>query len=118
MIKVVELWVVYGYFNFKSVKEFIYKCGYGKVNGQCIVFIDNSIVEENFGKYGIICIEDFIYEIVIVGFNFKQVVNFFWFFKFSNFNGGFCFCKFKYFIEGGDFGNCEEYINVFICQMN
>jgi large subunit ribosomal protein L7e len=118
MIKVVEPWVAYGYPNLKSVKELIYKRGYGKVNGQRIALTDNSIIEENLGKYGIICMEDLIHEILSVGPNFKQASNFLWPFKLSNPNGGFRPRKFKHFIEGGDLGNREEHINALIRQMN
>jgi large subunit ribosomal protein L7e len=118
MIKIVEPWVAYGYPNLKSVKELIYKRGYGKVNGQRIALTDNAIVEENLGKYGIICIEDLIHEILTVGPNFKQTANFLWPFKLSNPNGGFRTRKFKHFIEGGDLGNREEHINALIRQMN
>jgi large subunit ribosomal protein L7e len=118
MIKIVEPWVAYGYPNLKSVKELIYKRGYGKVNGQRIALTDNSIVEETLGKYGIICIEDLIHEIVTVGPNFKQAANFLWPFKLSNPTGGFRTRKFKHFIEGGDLGNREEHINALIRQMN
>ncbi|POS81533.1 60S ribosomal protein L7 [Diaporthe helianthi] len=118
MIKVIEPWVAYGYPNLKSVKELIYKRGYGKVNKQRIALTDNSIIEENLGKYGIICIEDLIHEIYTVGPNFKQAANFLWPFKLSNPNGGFRPRKFKHFIEGGDLGNREENINALIRQMN
>ncbi|KAK4222068.1 60S ribosomal protein L7 [Podospora fimiseda] len=118
MIKIVEPWVAYGYPNLKSVKELIYKRGYGKVNGQRIALTDNSIVEENLGKYGIICIEDLIHEIITVGPNFKQAANFLWPFKLSNPTGGFRPRKFRHFIEGGDLGNREEHINALIRQMN
>jgi len=118
MIKVVEPWVAYGYPNLKSVKELIYKRGYGKVNGQRIPLTDNAIIEENLGKYGIICMEDLIHEIISVGPNFKQASNFLWPFKLSNPTGGFRTRKFKHFIEGGDLGNREEHINALIRQMN
>ncbi|KAK3334042.1 60S ribosomal protein L7 [Cercophora scortea] len=118
MIKVVEPWVAYGYPNLKSVKELIYKRGYGKVNKQRIALTDNSIIEENLGKFGIICMEDLIHEIVTAGPNFKQAANFLWPFKLSNPNGGFRTRKFRHFIEGGDLGNREEHINALIRQMN
>ncbi|KAK4106957.1 60S ribosomal protein L7 [Parathielavia hyrcaniae] len=118
MIKVVEPWVAYGYPNLKSVKELIYKRGYGKVSGQRIALTDNAVIEENLGKYGIICMEDLIHEIYTVGPNFKQAANFLWPFKLSNPNGGFRPRKFKHFIEGGDLGNREEHINALIRQMN
>ncbi|KAK3380424.1 60S ribosomal protein L7 [Lasiosphaeria ovina] len=118
MIKVVEPWVAYGYPNLKSVKELVYKRGYGKVNKQRIALTDNSIIEENLGKFGIICMEDLIHEIYTVGPNFKQAANFLWPFKLSNPTGGFRPRKFKHFIEGGDLGNREEHINALIRQMN
>ncbi|KAI0448149.1 ribosomal protein L30, ferredoxin-like fold domain-containing protein [Xylaria telfairii] len=118
MIKIVEPWVAYGYPNLKSVKELIYKRGYGKVNKQRIPLTDNAIIEESLGKYGIICMEDLVHEIITVGPNFKQASNFLWPFKLSNPNGGFRPRKFKHFIEGGDLGNREEKINSLIRQMN
>ncbi|KAL2753298.1 hypothetical protein ACRALDRAFT_2029164 [Sodiomyces alcalophilus JCM 7366] len=118
MIKVVEPWVAYGYPNLKSVKELIYKRGYGKVNKQRIPLTDNAIIEENLGKYGIICMEDLIHEIYTVGPNFKQASNFLWPFKLSNPTGGFRTRKFKHFVEGGDVGNREDKINALIRQMN
>ncbi|KAH8910335.1 60S ribosomal protein L7 [Coniochaeta sp. PMI_546] len=118
MIKIVEPWVAYGYPNLKSVKELIYKRGYGKVNKQRVALTDNAIIEENLGKYGIVCMEDLIHEIYTVGPNFKQASNFLWPFKLSNPTGGFRTRKFKHFIEGGDLGNREENINALIRQMN
>ncbi|KAK2681698.1 hypothetical protein RAB80_003491 [Fusarium oxysporum f. sp. vasinfectum] len=118
MLKVVEPWIAYGYPNLKTVKELVYKRGYGKVNKQRVALTDNAIVEENLGKYGIVCVEDLIHEIYTVGPNFKQASNFLWPFKLSNPTGGFRPRKFKHFIEGGDLGNREEAINALIRQMN
>ena len=124
MLKIVEPFVAYGYPNLKSVRELIYKRGYGKVKTsahsfpQRIALTDNQIVEEHLGKYGIICMEDLIHEIYTVGPNFKQASNFLWPFKLSNPNGGFRPRKFIHFVEGGDLGNREEYINQLIRQMN
>ncbi|KAI5863046.1 60S ribosomal protein L7 [Durotheca rogersii] len=118
MIKIVEPWVAYGYPNLKSVKELIYKRGYGKINKQRIPLTDNQIIEQSLGQYGIVCIEDLVHEIYTVGPNFKQASNFLWPFKLSNPNGGFRPRKFKHYIEGGDLGNREEKINGLIRQMN
>ncbi|KAL4725556.1 60S ribosomal protein L7 [Fusarium chlamydosporum] len=118
MLKVVEPWIAYGYPNLKTVKELVYKRGYGKVNKQRVALTDNAIVEENLGKYGIVCVEDLIHEIYTVGPNFKQASNFLWPFKLSNPTGGFRPRKFKHFIEGGDLGNREEAINALVRQMN
>ncbi|KAK7512524.1 60S ribosomal protein uL30 [Phyllosticta citriasiana] len=118
MLKIVEPYIAYGYPNLKSVRELIYKRGYGKVNKQRIPLTDNAIIEENLGQYGIVCIEDLIHEIYTVGPNFKQACNFLWPFKLSNPTGGFRPRKFKHFVEGGDLGNREDHINALIRQMN
>merc|ERR1712130_704145 len=118
MLKVVEPWIAYGYPNLKTVRELIYKRGYGKVNKQRIALTDNSIIETNLGKYGIVCMEDLIHEIYTVGPNFKQAANFLWPFKLSNPTGGFRTRKFKHYVEGGDLGNREEAINALVRQMN
>jgi large subunit ribosomal protein L7e len=118
MLKIVEPFVAYGYPNLKSVRELIYKRGYGKVNKSRIPLTDNAIIEENLGKFGIVCMEDLIHEIYTVGPNFKAASNFLWPFKLSNPTGGFRPRKFKHFIEGGDLGNREDHINALIRQMN
>jgi len=118
MLKIVEPFVAYGYPNQKSVRELIYKRGYGKVDKQRVALTDNEMIEEQLGKYGIICMEDLIHEIYTVGPNFKQAANFLWPFKLNSPNGGFRKRKFKHFVEGGDLGNREEQINELIRQMN
>ncbi|KAL4787074.1 ribosomal protein L30, ferredoxin-like fold domain-containing protein [Aspergillus varians] len=118
MLTIINPYVAYGYPNLKSVRELIYKRGYGKVNGQRTALTDNQIIEEHLGKYGIVCMEDLIHEIYTVGPNFKQANNFLWPFKLSNPTGGFRTRKFKHYIQGGDTGNREENINALIRQMN
>ncbi|KAF2644747.1 60S ribosomal protein L7 [Massarina eburnea CBS 473.64] len=118
MLKIIEPFVAYGYPNQKSVRELIYKRGYGKVDKQRLPLTDNELIEQQLGKYGIICMEDLIHEIFSVGPNFKQASNFLWPFKLNNPNGGFRKRKFKHFIEGGDLGNREDQINSLIRQMN
>jgi len=118
MLTIVNPYIAYGYPNLKSVRELIYKRGYGKIDKQRIPLTDNQLIEDNLGKYGIVCMEDLIHEVFTVGPNFKQASNFLWPFKLSNPNGGFQPRKFKHFIEGGDLGNREEHINALIKQMN
>ena len=43
--------MLYRYPNLKSVRELVYKRGYGKVNGQRIPLTDNSIIEKCLGKH-------------------------------------------------------------------
>lgn len=68
------------------------------------------------GKYGIICIEDLIHEIVTCGPAFKQANNFLWHFKLNTPTGGWR-KKNNHFVDGGDFGNREYKINDLLKKM-
>jgi large subunit ribosomal protein L7e len=59
--------------NLKTVRELIYKRGYGKVNRQRVPLSNNSVIENALGKCDILCVEDLVHEIFTVGPNFKQV---------------------------------------------
>jgi large subunit ribosomal protein L7e len=118
MLKLVEPYVTYGAANVKSIKELIYKRGYGKINGQRIPLSDNTVVEQALGKRGLVCIEDLVHEIATCGPLFREVNSFLWPFKLSNPTGGWSGKKAKHFVEGGDSGNREDYINNLIRQMN
>ncbi|KAI3828068.1 hypothetical protein L1987_02163 [Smallanthus sonchifolius] len=117
MLHRVEPYVTYGYPNLKSVKELIYKRGYGKLNKQRIPLTDNSVVEQALGKHGIICVEDLIHEILTAGPHFKEANNFLWPFKLKAPLGGLK-KKRNHYVEGGDAGNREDYINELIRRMN
>ncbi|KAL5554551.1 hypothetical protein UlMin_041952 [Ulmus minor] len=117
MLHRVEPYVTYGYPNLKSVRELIYKRGYGKLNKQRIALTDNSVIEQALGKHGILCVEDLIHEIVTVGPHFKEANNFLWPFKLKAPLGGLK-KKRNHYVEGGDAGNRENYINELIRRMN
>uniref|UniRef100_A0A060T8E7 ARAD1D05830p n=1 Tax=Blastobotrys adeninivorans TaxID=409370 RepID=A0A060T8E7_BLAAD len=119
LLRIVEPFVAYGYPNLATVRKLLLKRGFGKVNKQRIALSDNAIIEENLGKYGIICMEDLIHEIYTVGPHFKQASNFLWPFKLSNPTGGWGVPrKFKHFIEGGSLGDRENQINQLVAKMN
>ncbi|PLW07206.1 hypothetical protein PCANC_06815 [Puccinia coronata f. sp. avenae] len=118
MLQLVEPYVTYGEPNLKTVRELIYKRGYGKINKQRIPLDNNAIIEQHLGKYGIISIEDIVHEIITVGPNFKQVNNFLYPFHLSNPTSGFRARKFTAFVEGGDAGKREHYINQLVRNMN
>lgn len=46
LLKRVEPYIAWGYPNLKTVRELIYKRGYGKVGGNRVPLTDNKIVEE------------------------------------------------------------------------
>ncbi|KAJ1703515.1 hypothetical protein LUZ63_003294 [Rhynchospora breviuscula] len=117
MLRRVEPYVTYGYPNLKSVRELIYKRGYGKLNKQRVPLSDNSIIEQGLGSHGIVCIEDLVHEIMTVGPHFKEANNFLWPFKLKAPLGGMK-KKRNHYVEGGDAGNRENYINELIRRMN
>merc|ERR1711861_117671 len=116
MLKRVEPYVSYGYPNIKSVKDLIYKRGYGKVNKNRIPLLDNQIVEDSLGKYGLKCMEDLVHEIYTVGPHFREANNFLWPFKLRPAKGGQP-KKRKGFCEGGQAGNREDNMNALIQNM-
>merc|ERR1712226_1448351 len=119
MLKLVNPYITYGYPTLKTVRELVYKRGFGKINKQRIPLSDNQIITNNLGEFGIYGMEDIVHEIYTVGPNFKQVSNFLWPFKLSAPKGGFK-CKRHGYGEmrGGDWGNREELINELISRMN
>ncbi|KAF3510088.1 hypothetical protein F2Q69_00002247 [Brassica cretica] len=117
MLRRVEPYVTYGYPNLKSVRELIYKRGYGKLNHQRIALTDSSIVAEGLGKHEIICVEDLIHEIMTVGPHFKEANNFLWPFQLKAPLGGLK-KKRNHYVEGGDAGNRENFINELVRRMN
>jgi len=117
MLHLVEPFIAYGYPNLKTVRELIYKRGYGKVNGQRIPITDNKVISGVLKPVNVVCTEDVIHEVITCGPNFKQVNNFLWPFKLSSPRGGFV-KKLNHVNEGGDAGNHEELINRLIRRMN
>ena len=123
MLQRVEPYITYGYPNLKSVKELIYKRGFGKVGKRGswtrTPLSDNRIIEEALGKYNIICMEDLVHEIFTCGPHFKEANNFLWPFQLSSPKGGYSKkSKLIHFTEGGDAGNREDLINGLIRRMN
>jgi large subunit ribosomal protein L7e len=50
MLRIAEPYIAWGYPNLKSVRELVYKRGFGKVTKQRIPLTDNSIIEKSLGK--------------------------------------------------------------------
>jgi 60S ribosomal protein uL30 len=115
MLNWVEPYISYGYPSVKTVKNLVYKRGFAKVERQRIPIMNNLIVDQNLGEFGIRCVEDLIHEIVTVGPHFKQANNFLWPFKVSNPKGGFSHKKFHY-NQGGDAGNRGDLINQLLAR--
>ncbi|KDE04682.1 hypothetical protein MVLG_04906 [Microbotryum lychnidis-dioicae p1A1 Lamole] len=118
MLLMVEPYITYGELSLSAARSVIYKRGALKINGQRIPITSNQVVEQALGKYGILTIEDIVHEIVTCGPAFKQVSNALWPFKLSNALGGYRTRKFKTFIEGGETGKREHFINDLVRASN
>jgi len=118
MLRLVQPYITFGEPNLKTVRELIYKRGYGKIDKQRVPLSSNAPIEKQLGKFDILSVEDLVHEIFTAGPNFKQASNFLWPFKLSNPTGGWRQRKFKHYVEGGDTGNREENINKLVRQMN
>ena len=51
MLRIAEPYITYGYPNLKSVRELVYKRGFGKVTKQRIPLTDNAIIEKSLGMF-------------------------------------------------------------------
>lgn len=116
MLRLVEPFVAYGYPSLKTVRQLIYKRGYGRINRQRVPLTSNELIEQTLKKYNIICIEDLVHEIYTVGNAFRAANHFLWTFKLNSPTGGFKKITTHY-QEGGDAGNREEEINALIRRM-
>merc|ERR1712228_785064 len=116
MLRICEPYITWGTPNLKSVRELVYKRGFVKINGNRTAITSNDLVEGTLGKFGIICVEDLIHEILSVGPNFKYASNFLWPFKLNTPLGGWR-KKVNHFVEGGDSGCREDKINELLKKM-
>jgi len=117
MLRMADPFITWGYPTQETISKMIYKRGAGNINGQRIKLSSNATIEKGLGHLGINCIEDLIHEIYTVGPNFKEANNWLFPIKLSTPRGGWRKVT-NHFIEGGDFGNREQYINALIKRMN
>jgi len=83
MLRICEPHITWGYPSLKTIRDLIYKRGFGKVHHQRTPISSNSVIESVLGRKDIICVEDLVHEIFTVGKNFKYASNFLWPFKVS-----------------------------------
>jgi len=117
MLKLVEPWIAMGYPSVATIKKLVCKRGYLKIDRQRIPLVSNDQVETLLGDYDIKSIACMINELYTCGPNFTNVSSSLWPFKLSAPKGGYRGQKRIHFIEGGTFGNHEEYINAFVAKM-
>jgi len=117
MLKLVEPWIAYGYPSVATIKKLICKRGYLKIDRQRIPLINNEQVETLLGEYDIKSVACMINELHTCGPNFTNVSSALWPFKLSAPKGGYRGKKRIHFMNGGTYGNHEEYINAFVGKM-
>lgn len=123
MLKSVTPFITFGYPSLSTIRRLVYKRGYGKVGKQGAWsrrrILNNDVISENLGQYGIHGVEDIVNQIYTCGPYFKQVNNFLWPFKLNSPRGGWI-AKRRGFADPrtGDWGNREAYINSLVRRMN
>ena len=116
MLRHIEPWVTYGQISPTTVKNLLFKRGFVKVNNQRIQIANNDIIDAAFSKTKTVrCFDDVADQITSCGPEFKKVTSTLWPFKLTAPRGGIN-KKRKHFIEGGDYGNREAYMNKFVKQ--
>jgi len=114
MLRLVESFVAWGYPSLQTVKELIYKRGYGRLNKLRVALTDNKLIEDALGKHNIICTEDIVHEIFTCGQAFREVNKFLWPFKLNPAKGAFV----KDAPNNHECGNHKHEIDEMIKKMN
>ncbi|XP_065355794.1 uncharacterized protein RpL7-like [Calliphora vicina] len=116
LLKVIEPFVVYGYPNIGTIRELVFKKGFARVNGKKTAIQSNTMIEENLGENGIICLEDIIHEIFTVGPNFQAVTQFMCAFLLSSPREGWKNKVSVPFKRGGEYGDRGNEINELVAR--
>ncbi|XP_075152528.1 ribosomal protein L7-like [Haematobia irritans] len=116
LLKVVEPFVVYGYPNIATIRELIFKKGFARIDGKKTPIQSNTMIEEQLGDKGIICLEDIIHEIFTVGPNFQEVQKFLCSFLLSSPRDGWQKKVSVSYKRGGEYGDRAEGINELISR--
>ncbi|XP_067928618.1 large ribosomal subunit protein uL30-like [Watersipora subatra] len=116
MLRIAEPYITWGYPNLKSVRDLLYKRGYGRIDNRRIALTDNNIIEDKLSRCNIKCMEDLVHELITVGPFFKRANKFLWHFKLNTPNGGWR-KKANHFVDGGDFGCRDDMINPLLRKM-
>ena len=117
MLRLVEPFIAYGYPNLKTIRELLYKRGFGKVSGSRVPISCNSVIGAELNNIGVKSVEDVVHEIYTCGPHFKETANFLWPFKLQSPRGGFIGKKLNHFIEGGACGYQGDKINRLVKKM-
>ena len=116
MLNRVNPYIAWGYPTASTVRRLLLKRGYLKINGQRVKLVSNDQIRGLLRKDNILCLEDLVYNLFTAGSKFSACSRSLWPFKLSAPRGGLRF-KRKHFVEGGDYGNREYYVNKLVARM-
>lgn len=54
MLRIAEPFIAWGYPNLKSVKQLVYKRGYGKIDNRRIPITNNEMIEKKLSEYNLV----------------------------------------------------------------
>ncbi|KAH8329058.1 hypothetical protein KR074_002953, partial [Drosophila pseudoananassae] len=116
LLRVIEPYVIYGIPSLSTIRELIFKKGFARVNGKKTAIQSNTMVEEQLGEKGIICLEDIIHEICTVGPNFSAVNQFLCTFMLSSPRNGWQKKVSVSYKRGGEYGDRGSAVNELIAR--
>ncbi|KAH8298201.1 hypothetical protein KR018_010999, partial [Drosophila ironensis] len=116
LLRVIEPYVVYGNPSLSSIRDLIFKKGFARINGKKTAIQSNTMVEEQLGEKGIICLEDIIHEICTVGPNFNVVNQFLCSFMLSSPRNGWQKKVSVSYKRGGEYGDRGNAVNELIAR--
>ncbi|XP_057416165.1 uncharacterized protein LOC130710811 [Lotus japonicus] len=85
-LRTVEPYVTYGYPNLETIKELLYNKGHANIDNRKVPLTDD-IIEQELGKFGIVCMDDMVHQIDNVGPHLNKVVRFMWPFELNKPSG-------------------------------
>jgi len=112
----IEQYVTYGPTSHELITQLLNKRGYAKIGTQRRPLNNNTLIEDNLGKFSVICVEDIAHELYKGGENFDEISKFLWSFKLAKPTEKFNAKKFN-FSKGGDLGDRGKKISEFLDKM-
>ncbi|XP_055917950.1 uncharacterized protein LOC129950139 [Eupeodes corollae] len=116
LLRLAEPFVCYGYPSLTTIRELLFKKGFAMIEKKKTPIQSNTMIEEQLGEKGIICLEDIIHEIFTVGPNFDTVTSFISPFMLNNPKDGWQKKVSVSYKRGGEYGNRKEAINELISR--
>ena len=116
MVKLIESYVTWGYINKYTIEDLLRKRGSVTSGNDEPNELDNVNIENALGKFGIVCIEDIIFELTKETENAKHVLNYLGYFKLEKNDEGFDKANIS-FEKGGNQGFRGDKINALLKKM-